>query len=153
MPGVGSYMYIEDKQVRGDVITLRNDNLEKDSTPDYQEASEIFLGSYRLLQGSYTSFCRKERLNICSGARQRYSLLKEYLLQEPVLKLPDLSKPFVLRTDSSGVDVAAVLLHRNNQKPYPVDYTSKKLNLKEARYPIVEKECLVVVWGIKRFKL
>ena len=28
-----------------------------------------------------------------------------------------------------------------------------KLNLTEARYPIIEKECLAVVWGIKRFKL
>ena len=44
-----------------------------------------------------------------SEAQERaYSLLKEYLLQEPVLKLPDLSKPFVLRTDASGVGVAAV---------------------------------------------
>ena len=78
---------------------------------------------------------------------------KEYLLQEPVLKLPDLSKPFVLRTDASGVGVAAVLLQENDGKLYPVGYASKKLNLTEARYPIIEKECLAVVWGIKRFKL
>ena len=38
-------------------------------------------------------------------------------------------------------------------KLYPVGYASKKLNLTEARYPIIEKECLAVVWGIKRFKL
>ena len=31
-----------------------------------------------------------------------YSLIKKYLLQEPVLKLTDLMKPFVLRTDVSG---------------------------------------------------
>ena len=44
-----------------------------------------------------------------------YSLLKEYLLQEPVLKLPDLIKPFVLRTDASGVRVAAVLCRRTKE--------------------------------------
>ena len=39
-------------QVGGDIITPSRDNLEKvrnTSTPDYQEASEIFLGSCRLL--------------------------------------------------------------------------------------------------------
>ena len=59
----------------------------------------------------------------------------------------------VLRTDASGVGVAAVLLQENDGKLYPVGYASKKLNLTEARYPIIEKECLAVVWGIKRFKL
>ena len=58
-----------------------------------------------------------------------------------------------LRTDASGVGVAAVLLQENDGKLYPVGYASKKLNLTEARYPIIKKECLAVVWGIKRFKL
>ena len=49
--------------------------------------------------------------------------------------------------------MAAVLLQENDGKLYPVGYASKKLNLTEARYPIIEKECLAVVWGIKRFKL
>ena len=35
----------------------------------------------------------------------------------------------------------------------PSGFASKKLNLTVARYPIIEKECLSVVWGIKRFKL
>ena len=55
-----------------------------------------------------------------------YSLLKEYLLQEPVLKLPDMMKLFVLRTDISGVGVAAVLLQEYEGKLYPVGYASKK---------------------------
>ena len=32
-------------------------------------------------------------------------------------------------------------------------YASKNLDLTEATYPIIEQECLVVVWGNKRFKL
>ena len=71
-------------------------------------------------------------------------------MQKPVLKLPDFSKPFMLRTD---VGVVAVLLQENEGKLYPVGYASKKLNLTEARYHITEKECIAVVWGIKRFKL
>ena len=41
--------------------------------------------------------------------------------------------------------VLAVLLQENDGKLYPVGYASKKLNLTEARYPIIEKECLAVV--------
>ena len=41
----------------------------------------------------------------------------------------------------------------NDGKLYPVGYASKKLNLTETTYPITEKECLAVVWGIKSFKL
>ena len=59
----------------------------------------------------------------------------------------------MLRIDASGVGVAAVLLQEYEGKLYPVGYTSKKLNLTEARYTIIEKECLAVMPGIKRFKL
>ena len=62
-------------------------------------------------------------------------------------------KLFVLRTDASGVGVAAVLSQENEGKLYTVGYASKKLSLAEAKYPIIEKECLAVVWGIRRFKL
>ena len=51
-------------------------------------------------------------------------------------------KPFVLRTDASGVGVAAKLLQENEGKLYPVGYASKKLRLAEAKYPVIEKECL-----------
>ena len=62
-------------------------------------------------------------------------------------------KPFVLRTDASGVGVAAVVLQKNEGKLYPVGYASKKLSLAKAKYPIIEKECLAIVWGIRCFKL
>ena len=62
-------------------------------------------------------------------------------------------KLFVLRTVASGVGVVAVLLQENEGKLYPVGYASKKLSLTEAKYPIIEKESLAVVWGIRCFKL
>ena len=80
--------------------------------------------------------CRNEAQ--CEAQECAYSLLKEHLWQEPVLKLPDFSKPFMLWTDASGVSVAAVLLQENDGKLYPVGYASKKLNLTEARYPVIE---------------
>ena len=156
-------------QVGGDVITPSRDNLEKvQNTPRLTTKKQVrsFLGlvgyyrdhipAFAEISAPFTDLLKKGKAKHIqwSEAQERaYSLLKEYLLQEPVLKLPDLSKPFVLRTDASGVGVAAVLLQENDGKLYLVGYASRKLNLTEARYPIIEKECLVVVWGIKRFKL
>ena len=156
-------------QVGGDVITPSRDNLEKvrnTPRPTTKKQVRSFLGlvgyyrdhipAFAEISAPLTDLLKKgkaEHIQWSEAQKRAYSLLKEYLLQEPVLKLPDLSKPFVLRTDASGVGVAAVLLQENNGKLYPVGYASKKLNLTEARYPIIEKECLAVVWGIKRFKL
>ena len=156
-------------QVGGDVITPSRDNLEKvrnTPRPTTKKQVRSFLGlvgyyrdhipAFAEISAPLTDLLKKgkaEHIQWSEAQECAYSLLKEYLLQEPVLKLPDLSKPFVLRTDASGVGVAAVLLQENEGKFYPVGYASKKLNLTEARYPIIEKECLAVVWGIKRFKL
>ena len=43
---------------------------------------------------------------------------QEYSLREPVLNLPNLMKPSVLRTDAPEVGVAAVLLQDNEGKMY-----------------------------------
>ena len=96
---------------------------------------------------------KSEQVQWYEAQERAYSLLKEYLLQEPVLKLPDLMKPFILRTDASGVGVAEVLLQKNKGKLNPVGYASKKLNVAENKYSIIEKECMAVVWGIRCFKL
>ena len=156
-------------QVGGDVITPSRDNLEKvrnTPRPTTKKQVRSFLGlvgyyrdhipAFAEISAPLTDLLKKgkaEHIQWSEAQERAYFLLKEYLLQEPVLKLPDLSKPFVLRTDASGVGVAAVLLQENDGKLYPLGYASRKLNLTEARYPIIEKECLAVVWGIKRFKL
>ena len=44
------------------------------------------------------------------------------------------------------------VFQENEVKLYPVGYVSKKLSLAEAKYPIIEKECLAEVWGIRCFK-
>ena len=150
-------------QSGGDVITPSYDNLEKvreNSKSDHQEASEILPGisglhnyrdhipAFAKISAPLYDLIKKGKSEQVqwNGAQERaYSRLQEYLLQEPVLKLPDLMKPFILKTDESGIGVAAVLLQENEGKLYSVCYTSKKLSLAEAKYPIIEKEYLVVV--------
>ncbi|XP_076439384.1 uncharacterized protein LOC143278408 [Babylonia areolata] len=78
--------------------------------------------------------------------------LKQVLCSRPVCLLPDLSKPFVLRTDASAVGLGALLLQDHGMGPQPVACASKKLNAAERNYPTIERECLALVWGIQKFE-
>ena len=81
----------------------------------------------------------------------KFHHLKLALSSEPVLKLPDLRLPFVLRTDASNYGLGAVLLQYYKDCPHPVAYASRKLLDRETRYSTIERECLAVVFGIVKF--
>ena len=70
-----------------------------------------------------------------------------------MLQIPDMTKPFVLRTDVSDIGIRAVLLQKHGDKLFPVAYASKKLLPRERAYSVMEKECLGVVWAVKRFSV
>lgn len=58
------------------------------------------------------------------------------LLFSPILRLPDLTKPFILRTDASNHGIGAVLLQEHDVRKYPVAYASRKLLDREQRYSV-----------------
>ena len=77
--------------------------------------------------------------------------IQEILSSEPVLALPDINKPFTLRTDASKTGLGAVLLQEHDGEFHPVCYASRKLLDRETRYSVPEQECLGIVWGIDKF--
>ena len=82
-----------------------------------------------------------------------YRSLKVYLSNPPILKLPDNSKTFVLKTDSSNVGVAAILMQEHDGVMHPIAFASRKLLSREKNYSAIELECLAIVWGIHKFEL
>ncbi len=65
---------------------------------------------------------------------------------------PDFEKPFILYTDTSEKDIGAVLHQKDDQnKERIIACASRALNQHEKNYPITEKKCLVIVWGIEKF--
>lgn len=81
-----------------------------------------------------------------------FRTLKSKLSKEPILLLPDLTKQFFLRTDASDVGIGAVLLQEVDNMRFPVAYASKKLLPRERAYAVIERECLAIVWAIKKFE-
>jgi hypothetical protein len=70
----------------------------------------------------------------------------------PVLKLPDVSKEFILQTDASCEGLGAVLLQEENGVKHPVAFASKKLLSRERNYSTIEREALAIVWGVQKFE-
>ena len=78
--------------------------------------------------------------------------LKETLIGDPVLRIADPSKPFVMQTDTSDRGLGAVLSQVDAQgEERPVAYASRKLFPRERKYSVIEKECLALVWALKVF--
>ncbi|XP_071499059.1 uncharacterized protein [Diadema antillarum] len=77
--------------------------------------------------------------------------LKECLANPPVLRLPDFEKTFMLKVDASDSGLGAVLMQEHDGDEFPLAYASKKLLPREQRYSTVEKECLAIVWAVRKF--
>ena len=81
-----------------------------------------------------------------------FTLLKDKLTQGPILRIPDFDRPFVLGTDASDSGIGAVLLQKFDDGTFPIMYASKKLLKREQNYSVIERECLAIVFGIKKFQ-
>ena len=72
-------------------------------------------------------------------------------MSEPVLRTPDFRLPFLVQTDASERAIGAALLQRFDDGLFPVAFASRKLQPRETRYSVGEKECLAIIFALKKF--
>lgn len=77
-----------------------------------------------------------------------FQALKDVVMSEPVLSLPDVRKPFEVETDASDFALGGVLL----QDGHPVAFESRKLNGAERKYAAQEKELLAIVHCLRGWR-
>ena len=152
-----------------DWITVNEENLEKIRTarrPTTKKEVRSFLGLanyYRVHIPTFAAVaapltdltCKGQPNNIRWGQAQEkaFSNLRDSLLKRPILKFPDYSKPFILRTNASNCGLGAALMQQHDEKLYSVGYASKKLAPAETKYLTLGKECFGIGWGITKFRL
>ena len=78
--------------------------------------------------------------------------LKACLVNPPILHLPNFNRLFILKVDASEPGVGAMLTQSFDGKEFPIAFASRKLLPRERNYATIEKECLAIVWAIKRFE-
>ena len=80
--------------------------------------------------------------------------LRSKLSTYPVLRPPDWEKPFHVYCDASNVAVGSALCQSTgeNGKDLPVAYASKQLTSAERNYSTTERECLAMVFSVKKFR-
>jgi hypothetical protein len=84
---------------------------------------------------------------------QSFEKLKEIICSSVTLAFPDFKKPFILRTDASDYGLGAVLAQTSHDgHERPIAFASRSLSKCERNYHATEKECLAIVWALKKFE-
>jgi hypothetical protein len=147
------------------VVEKRAQGIEQFATPENVTELRRFLG----LTGYFSRFIPKyaeigvplykllekdTEWKFDSSCEQAVKQLKGALMSEPILQLPDFTKPFRLYTDASDKAIGAILMQydADTDQEAVVAYASKKLEAAEINYGISEKECLAIVWAVDKFR-
>ena len=79
--------------------------------------------------------------------------VKKMIEDKIVLCFPDFTKTFILATDASYNGAGAVLTQHNDKGGEDIIYIfSKAFNDVQTRWPIVELECLALVWALEKME-
>jgi hypothetical protein len=81
-----------------------------------------------------------------------FNIPKENLSSTPVLRGPNWSLQFHISTDASDSTIGVVLGQKKNILIYSIYFISKNLSPAKLNYIVTEKEFLLVVYAINKFR-
>jgi hypothetical protein len=81
-----------------------------------------------------------------------FDKIKEYFLNPPILMPPQQDKPIHLYLSTTDTAMGALLAQyvEESQKENAIYYLSKKMKEGEAKYSMLEKMCVALVWATKK---
>ncbi|KAF9761434.1 Retrovirus-related Pol polyprotein from transposon [Nosema granulosis] len=80
--------------------------------------------------------------------------MKQEIRNAASLLLPDVKKRFYIHADASNLAIGAVLSQEDDENVLkPVFCISRKLLPAEINYTVTEKECLAILWAVKKMKV
>ena len=115
--------------------------------------SQFVEGFSEIAKPLYKLTKKDEAFEWTEACQDAFETLKEALVSAPVLRRPDLSRPYVLQTDWSPIAIGAVLAQIDEDgQEHPIAYGSRILRGPELKYAAVEGECFAVVHFVEHFR-
>ena len=115
-----------------------------------------YVPDFAMIAAPLTDATRKGNPNeiVWNDSRdEAFQELKRRISTPPILRLPDVTQPFIVQTDASHTGIRDVLLQEDaTGEQRPVAFASRKLQPRESNYSTIERECLAIVWEITKFQ-
>ena len=102
-----------------------------------------------------TKLLRKDvKFEWMEACQQAFNELRSKLSTYPVLRPPRWDLPFHVFYDTSAIAVGSALCQPTGveENDQPVVYTSRQLAVAEQNYTTTERECLAMVFSVKKFR-
>ncbi|KIM61736.1 hypothetical protein SCLCIDRAFT_72375, partial [Scleroderma citrinum Foug A] len=114
----------------------------------------MFIANFSQIAHSLHLLTKKDQEYVWEEAQeQAFQELKKRLTLSPVLRLPDLSKPFTIQTDASKLGTGAVLLQQDaTGVSHPCAYLSQALVGAEQNYQVYDLKLLAVICALKAWR-
>ena len=128
------------------------------------EGSMILLRIWKLLLTVHQEFLssgtpsqqspEKDKKFIWSNkCQESFDLLKKHFIEEPVLMMPDHTRPFQIQVDSSLFATGGILTQIDtNGDCHPCTYLSKSLTKQQRNYNTGDRELLAIVHVLKEWR-
>ena len=110
-----------------------------------KDFSKIAKPLYKLLEKDAKFSWEKD-------CQKSFEELKSHLTTAPIVREPNWQLPFEVMCDASDLAIGVVLGQREGGKPDVVYYARKTLNEAQRNYTTTEKELLVVVYALDKFR-
>ena len=113
-----------------------------------------FIRNYSNIARPLIDLTKKdEPWNWNNACQNVFTQIKEIFMKEPVLQLPDLTKPFAIATDASKYASGGVLIQKDsNGEWHPCSYLSQSFRPAERNYDIYDWELLAIIRALKTWR-
>jgi len=114
-----------------------------------------FINNFAMIAAPLYKLLRKNVPFIWEDIHQNsFNKLKDALISAPILRYPDFTKQFIIRTDACKDGIGGVLLQKDEIDgiEYPIHFISRTLTKAEFNYSITDLEGTAVYYCTKEFK-
>jgi RNase H-like domain found in reverse transcriptase/Reverse transcriptase (RNA-dependent DNA polymerase) len=144
-------LQMEEKKVETVVKCPRPTNkVEVQSFLGFANYYRRFIKGFSHMAAPLSSLTKKKvSFNWIEPHEVAFDALKTSFTTAPVLKLPDLTKPYVVKTDASTSGIGAVLEQEDDDGFHPVAFASRKLQPAEVSYRVHDLELMAIVYALR----